>query len=300
MTRKEWLLLITLSIPWGGSFLFFKVLVDELPPLTVAFGRVALAALALNAVLALRGTSLIRFRRSWGAFLAMGLLNNAIPFTLFAWGETRIPSGLAAVFNATTPVFAVLLAHAIGAERLTWPRLAGVAAGFLGVAVLVGPGALAGGGGGVLAGEAACLLAALTYALASLYGRRFRDIPPVVAATGQITGAALALLPLAAILDRFWTLPNPSGAAWASLLGISLLCTAFAYLLYFRILATAGSTNLMLVTFLVPVTALLLGHLVLGEAITANAVAGMALIAVGLAAIDGRLLRWRAARSAGA
>jgi drug/metabolite transporter (DMT)-like permease len=298
MGQREWGLLLALAVLWGGSFFFFKVLVTELPPFTVVLGRVGLAAILLNLWLALRHDRLPVSPRLWGAFILLGLLNNVIPFSLIVFGETRISSGLASILNATTPLFTVLVAHVLThTEKLTWAKIAGVGIGFAGVAVLIGPGALAGWGTADLSGQAACLLAALCYAFAGIYGRRFKDLPPIKVATGQITGSTLVLIPLVAVVDRPWSLPVPSAAAWGALAGIAVLCTVLAYILYFRILATAGATNLLLVTFLIPVSAILLGTLALGEALQARHFAGMALIGGGLACIDGRLIRALRGRS---
>jgi drug/metabolite transporter (DMT)-like permease len=283
-------MLLALSALWGGSFFFFKILVQELPPFTVVLGRVAFAAIALNLLLVLRRDFMPTDRRLWGAFLVMGLLNNVIPFTLIAFGETRISSGLASILNATTPIFTVLAAHVLTSnEKLTWPKAVGILFGFFGVAVLIGPGVLTGIGRGDLVGEGACLLAALAYAFAGIYGRRFKGVPPLKIATGQITASTLILVPIAALVDRPWALPNPSVQVWFGFAGIGLLRTALAYILYFRILATAGATNVLLVTFLIPVSAMALGCLVLGESISWQSLAGLALIGLGLAAIDGRL-----------
>ena len=291
MGTAEWILLLALSALWGGSFFFFKVLTAELPPFTIVLGRVGIAALALNLYLLARRDPLPL--QPWRQFLVMGLLNNIVPFTLIVFGETRISSGLASILNATTPVFAVLSAHVLTAnERLTWARAAGVLFGFAGVAVLIGPATLAGLASQDLPGELACLAAAFVYGLAGIYGRRFKGIPPIKVATGQITGSTLILLPLAAFVDQPWRLPMPGPATWASLAGIALVCTALAYVLYFRILAVAGATNLMLVTFLLPISALVLGWLALGEQMAPGALPGMALIGLGLACIDGRPLGW--------
>ncbi len=291
MGPTEWALLLALSALWGGSFFFFKVLVETLPPFTIVLGRVGIAAVALNLYLIVRRDPMPRSAATWRQFLVMGLLNNVVPFTLIVFGETRISSGLASILNATTPVFAVLSAHVLTAnEKLTWSRGAGVLFGFVGVAVLIGPEALAGFGNQDLVGELSCLAAALIYGLAGIYGRRFKGIAPLKVATGQITASTLVLLPLAALVDRPWTLPMPGAAAGASLVGIALLCTALAYMLYFRILAVAGATNLMLVTFLLPISALLLGWLALGEQLAPTAIPGMVAIGLGLACIDGRLL----------
>jgi len=291
MNAKEWALLLALSVLWGGSFFFFKILAAEYPPFTVVLGRVGLAALLLNLWLWARGDAMSRDLRLWGAFLVMGLLNNVAPYTLIVFGETRISSGLASILNATTPIFTVLVAHVCTrTEKLTAAKAAGVLFGLAGVAALVGPDAWAGLGGD-LVGQGACLLAAIAYAFAGVYGRRFRGIAPVKVATGQITASALVLLPLTALADRPWTLAPPSAQAWLAFAGISVFCTALAYILYFRILATAGATNLLLVTFLLPVSATALGALFLGEALTGRALVGLALIGLGLAAIDGRAPR---------
>lgn len=293
MNGRVWVMLLVLAALWGGSFFFFKIMVAELPPFTVVLGRVGLAALILNLWLALRGDFMPASPRLWGTFIVMGLLNNVIPFSLIVFGETRISSGLASILNATTPLFTVLVAHVFTAnERMTPQKLVGVAIGFLGVAILIGPDWLTELGRSDLGGAAACLLAALTYAFAGLYGRRFKAIPPIKVATGQITGSTLVLIPLVALADRPWTLPLPSGSVWAAMAGIALLCTVLAYILYFRILAAAGATNLLLVTFLIPISAILLGSLVLGEILLPRHVAGMATIGTALAFIDGRLLRY--------
>ncbi len=297
MGTREWLLLLVLSGLWGCSFFFFKVLVAELPPFTVVFGRVALAALLLNGLLLLRRDPMPASLRLWGSFAVLGLLNNVVPFTLIAWGELHITSGLASILNATTPIFTVLAAQALTQnEKITGNKAVGVLFGFVGVAVLIGPSAIAGLGGDDMAGEIACLGAALTYGFAGIYGRRFKGMPPLKVATGQITASTFALLPVVVLVDHPWTLPMPSAHAWGAWAGIALFSTALAYMLYFRILAVAGATNVMLVTFLLPISALLLGAFFLGETITPRALGGMSLIGLGLAAIDGRL--WAVIRRA--
>lgn len=295
MGPREWMLLLLLSALWGGSFFFFKVLVAELPPLTVVLGRVGLAALLLNVFLLLRRDPMPASPRLWGSFVVMGILNNVVPFTLIVWGEIRIASGLASILNATTPIFTVLAAHVLTHnEKINWNKGIGVLFGFMGVAVLIGPSAIASIGGGDVVGEIACLCAALTYGFAGIYGRRFKGIPALKVATGQITGSTLVLIPLTALIDHPWTLPMPSAHAFEAWVGIAVFSTALAYMIYFRILAVAGATNLMLVTFLLPISALLLGVFFLGETITLQAIGGMALIGMGLVAIDGRL--WVAVR----
>jgi drug/metabolite transporter (DMT)-like permease len=295
MGGREWALLLALSGLWGSSFLFGKVAVAEVPPLTVVLGRVGFAAVALLTVAAALGQRMPTDPRVWLAFFAMGALNNLIPFGLIFWGQTHIASGFASILNATTPLWTVLWASALTRdEKLTANRLAGVAIGFGGVAVMLGPSAPLGLGHD-LAAQLAVLAAALSYALASIFGRRFRamGIPPLTTAAGQVTATTLMALPLVALVDCPWLSAWPSAASWGAILALAILCTALAYVLYFRILATAGATNLMLVTFLIPVSAVLLGSVVLGERLGPRRLAGMALIALGLAAIDGRVLRLR-------
>jgi drug/metabolite transporter (DMT)-like permease len=291
MGASEWILLIALATVWGGSFFFAAVALETLPPFTIVFARVAIAAVALNILVRALGLRLPLTRADSLRFLAMGALNNAIPFSLTVWGQTQIVSGLAAILNATTPLFTVLLAHFLTRdERLTPARGAGVAVGFVGAVIVIGPAALTGFGNGAWA-EIGVLAAALSYAAAGIYGRRFRAVPPVVTATGQVTASSLMILPMMLIVDAPWSLPMPDLKAIGALLGIGLLCTAAAYLMFFRILAAAGAINLLLVTFLIPVSALALGIAFLGEALTLRQALGMALIGVGLAAIDGRVVR---------
>jgi drug/metabolite transporter (DMT)-like permease len=294
MTAFEWGLLLTLSVLWGGSFFFVGVAVKELPPLTIVALRVALAALALLALLPITGVKLPTSLQVWTAFLGVGLLNNIIPFTLIVWGQMHIASGVASILNATTPLFTVIVANFLTAdERITGGRIAGVLVGLTGVAVMVGGAAIQALGVDVLA-QVAVLSAAISYAFAGVFGRRFKamGVAPLATATGQVTASSLILLPLMLIVDQPWDLPMPSIETIAALVGLALLSTAVAYILYFRILATAGATNLLLVTFLIPVTAILLGIFVLGETLQAKHLVGMALIGFGLAAIDGR--PWRA------
>lgn len=292
MEAAEWGLLLVLSGLWGGSFLFYKILVAALPPFSVVFGRVAVAALVLNLALLLRREAMPREARTWRAFLVMGLFNNVIPFSLIAYGETHIASGLASILNATTPMFTALVAHvATTSEKLTRGKALGIGLGFAGVAVLVGPEALTRLAGGDLLGKGAVLLASISYGFAGVFGRRFRGLPPMKVATGQVTASTVLALPLFLLFDRPWTLPAPSLGLWAALLGLAVPSTALAYMLFFRILARAGATNVSLVTLLIPVSATLLGAFLLAETISADTVAGMALIALGLACIDGRPLR---------
>ncbi|MCK5275131.1 MAG: DMT family transporter [Alphaproteobacteria bacterium] len=298
MGPAQWTTLIILSILWGGSFFFAEVAITALPPFTIVLLRVGLAALALHIFLLATGSRMPLDLRLWGAFLVMGFLNNAVPFSLLVWGQTQIASSLASILNAMTPIFTVVVAHFLTSdEKMTGGRLAGVLIGFAGVAVMIGPAALAGLGANLLA-QIACLGATLSYAFAGVFGRRFArmGVSPVQTAAGQVTASALILLPLSMMVDRPWTLAMPGMEAMASVVALALLSTAVAYILFFRLLASAGATNIMLVTFLVPVSAILLGVTILGERLEPEHFAGMALIGLGLAAIDGRPARMLARR----
>jgi drug/metabolite transporter (DMT)-like permease len=291
MGGVEWALLIGLSVLWGGAFMSARVAVQEVPPFTVVFVRVALGALALMLAMRLMRLSFGPALERWPEFLVMGVLNNIIPFSLLFWGQTQIAAGLASILNATTPLFSVIVAHMLTRdEKATGLKIAGVLAGFAGVAAMMGPEALAGSSANLWA-QLACLGAAVSYAFAGVYGRRFRGLPPLTTATGQVSASALMMLPVMLIHDRVLALPMPSGAAIAAILALALLGTALAYIIFFEILKRSGATNVMLVTLLVPVSAILLGAVVLGEALLPRHFAGMAGIALGLALIDGRVIR---------
>lgn len=290
MSALDWLMLIGLSTLWGASYFFAKIAVAELPPTTVAFARVAVAA-PIMLVICLASGELRQLPRYWVPFLVLGLINNAGAFALITWSQVRIGSGLAAVLNATTPLFAIVLAHLTTADdRITPGRAAGLVLGVAGVAVMIGPGAFAGLGDHVW-GELACLAAASLYAIGAVYARGWRHLTPSVIGAGQSLAASLILLGPALVIDRPWTLAPPSTGTLLALLALGSLSTALAYFLYFRILARAGATNALLVTFLIPVSAILLGTVLLGERLEPHQIAGMAGIALGLAAIDGRAIR---------
>lgn len=287
-TTEAWMLLLLLSLPWGGSFVFFRVLAGSLPVLTTVWSRVALAAPALFLLRWLRGE---RAGIPWRDIAVMAVLNNVIPFSLLAWGETRVTAGLASVLNATTPAFAVLIAAGLGGERLARGRVLGCLLAFAGVVVLIGPVVLASKefwSGDVL-GALACLGAACSYGFAALWGRRLRGTPPLASAAGQCLASTVLLLPAMALIDRPWALPMPGLGTWGAILGLAWLSTAFAYVIFFRIVVISGPQNAMLVTFLTPVTGVLLGAIFLGESVASRMLAGLLLIAAGLAAIDGRL-----------
>jgi len=290
MSGLDWLRLALLSLLWGGSFFFVEVAVHALPPMTIVLARVGLGALMLALMLGVLRIPFPRGRDIWIALAVMGLLNNVVPFTLFVVAQGQISSGLASILNATTPLWGVLVAHvATTDERLTLAKGLGVLLGFGGVALMMG----AGLGDGTVWAQMACIAAAFSYAVSSVWGRRFRrmGLAPMSTAFGQVTVSSLILLPLVLLVDQPWTLPMPSGTVLAALLGMAVLSTALAYGLYFGLISSAGAVNASLVTFLIPVSAIGLGVLVLGEVLLPRHLMGMVLIAAGLTVIDGRLLR---------
>lgn len=296
MHRHDWLLLFLLSVLWGGSFFFNGVALRELPPLTVAFARVALGALCLLIVLRPLGGSLPKHAVDWLPFAIMGLVNNVIPFSLFLTAQTTISSGLASVLNATTPLFAVLVMAASGEERLTGRRLAGVLIGLGGVALLRAPGL---SDADQLLGVVLCLGAALSYGFAGYWGRRaLAGVPPLTSATAQLICSTPVMAIVAGVTERPWTLPMPGAVTWLAIIGLATLSTALAYILFFRILNRSGAVNVVLVTLLIPVTAILLGVWILNEPLSVNEVVGALVIAASLIVIDGRVVGWAKERLA--
>lgn len=302
---RDWSLLAVLSVLWGGSFFFNGVVLKELPPLTVVLLRVALAAMILLPVLR---AYQIRFPvglSGWKPFFAIALLNNVLPFSLIVIGQTYIPSGLASILNATTPLFTVMVMAAAGDEKLHARRVVGVLTGLIGVIVLHGqdvhgqgvhgqdahgqdPGFQSGEGVGILL----CLAAAFSYGLSALYARRkLSNSPPLATATFQLLASALMMTIVAAVFERPWQLPMPGVTTWLAMIGLSALSTALAYIVFFQVLRRSGSTNVMLVTLLIPVTAILLGYLVLGESISLREIIGAVVIGSALLLMDGRVLK---------
>ena len=293
MDLATWGLLLLLALIWGGSFLFGRIAVQEVPPLAVVFFRVALAAAAIWAWLLFR--SGMPKLTPWfiGAIAGMAVFNNIIPFSLIFYGQQEIGSGLASIVNAMTPIWTVLIANVLTSdERLSARKLVGILAGFAGVAVLMGGDALAGLKASAWA-QAAVLLATISYGYASVYGKRFKGIDPILVAAGQLAASTVMM---AAYMLASGTLAGfalPSQAAVWSLIGLALPCTAFAYVLFFTILSRAGATNVSLVTFLVPVSGVLLGIVFLGESLSPWHIGGMVLIGLGLLVLDGRLFAAR-------
>ena len=245
------------------------------------------AAVLIPAVIVL-GYPWPRSAAQWRDYTVMSILNNVIPFGLIFFGQTMIPSGLAAVANATTPLMALLVARVMAGERLPTHKIAGILIGVAGVVVLVGPSALAGDKSSAL-GMLLVVGGTLSYGFSALWGRRFRTTPPIMSSAAQLSCSALLMLPIAAVADHFWTLPMPPGNVIVATLALGVISTALAYILFFRIMAEAGSNNVMLVTLLIPISAIVAGAVHFGERLTLNQFAGAAIIAASLLVIDGRL-----------
>jgi len=297
MTGRLWLLILLMSALWGGGFMFIKFALTGFAPFSVVAGRVGVAALALGLIVAVGRQRLPRQAKVWRAFFIMGALNNLIPWMMVAWAQTQIPSSMAAILNAPTPLLTAVMAHLLtDDEKLTRQRFTGVLAGMLGVALVVGPGVLSGMDSAVLA-QITCLSATVSYAASAVYGRVFRsmDVTPVVAAFGQQLMVAVVIVPLALIVDQPWARPAPGAGAIAAVLALGVIATALPYIIFYRVLAEAGATNLMLVNLLIPGWAVALGAMVLGERLPPTAFLGMAMVGLGLAVIDGRLFPaiWR-------
>ncbi len=290
MSLSQWSLLAVLSVLWGGSFLFVGIAVSELPALTIVAVRVALAAALLVPVVMALGYRLPTSLAGWWPFLVMAVLNNVIPFSAIVLGQKEIASGLASVLNATTPLFAVTLTHLLTDDRMTWNTLAGVLVGVAGVAVLMGPAILGTDASSVL-GMALVLVGTCSYGFAGVWGRRLRQTPPLVSASAQLIASSMLMAVIAGVADRPWVLPWPSHRTLLAMVGLAVLSTALAYAIFFRILAVSGSTNVMLVTLLIPISGIALGHLVLGEVVLWRHIIGALVIASGLLLIDGRVLR---------
>ena len=301
MGAAEWRNLLTLAVIWGSAFFLIDIAVREVAPLTFVWLRLSIAATALWLYLWARGQLPLLPLNAIGAMLVLALLNNALPFTLFAWGQTHIDGGLSSILNATSPIWTVIVAHYFTSdEPMTPGRIAGVGLGFAGVVLMIGPDLLGQSLGHALP-QLACLGGAFSYALAGVWARRFRamGIAPTSVAAWQLASAAAMMTPLALFIEQPWQQPLPSLGAWAAIVGLAVVCSAFAYILYFKVIERAGATNALLVTLLTPPTAILLSALFLDEQLGPQHLGGLALIALGLAAIDGRpIKRMRAAFAA--
>lgn len=291
MSANEWSQLLILGFLWGGSFFFARIAVAEIPPLALVLYRVAIAAAVLHLWLRLRGISFAPVLARPGSFLCLALLNNVLPLSLIFTGQTEIGAGLASVFYATTPLWTVLVANLLTTdEKLSPIKLGGVALGIIGAAVMIGPGLSSDLGGPVWA-KLAVIGAAISYAFAVVYAKRFKNISPTVVATGQLTAATILMIPIVFTFYSPAEITASSMSIWMAVLALGVFTTAIAFILYFNLIASAGATNASLVTLLVPVSAIMLGLMFLGERLEASEVAGMGLIMASLIIIDGRVFR---------
>jgi drug/metabolite transporter (DMT)-like permease len=291
MGLVQWSMLVLLSMLWGGSYFFVEIALEEWSPLLIVAVRIVVASIVIWGIVLAAGLPVPRFRAAWIAFFFMGLLNNVFPFLLIVWGQKEIESGLAAILTAAAPIFSVIVAGVwLKDEPITRPKLLGAVLGLIGVAVLIGPSALAGLDANLLA-QLAVLGGALSYAFAGVYARRFTrmNIDPIVAAAGQLLRSSLIMILLATAFDAPSQLIESSARVWIAVGLMAVFSTALAYILYFRLLASAGATNAILVTLLIPVTAILLGAFILDERLLWMHFLGMAVIGLGLSVIDGRL-----------
>lgn len=292
MGGREWLMLLSLSVLWGGSFFFIGVAVSELNPFTIVALRVGIAAIVLWGIaFSMKLLPSINLKLL-SAFLCMGILNNVIPFVFIVWGQTQIASGLASILNAATPIFTIVVAGLIlPDERATPLKLLGVLIGFFGVVVIIGiPDE-----DSSYSAQLAIVAAALSYAFAGVYGRRFKimSVHPMIIAAGQVTASFIVILPITLFVDGIPNIESISIDIWGAIIGLAVFSTAVAYVLYFKILESSGATNLLLVTLLIPVSAILLGYFFLGETLATKHFIGMALIAIGLSVVDARLWSWK-------
>lgn len=287
MSRQDWILLIILSVLWGSSFFFIDVALQSLTVFTVVFARVLIAGLILTLLVYVTGQSLPRDAHSWRQFLILGMLRAALPISLIVWAETQIDSGLAGILNSTSPLFTAIIAHFLTRDnKLTQQRFIGILIGMLGVSVLIGADVLRGLGEQVVA-QVAMLGATCSYGFAAVYGRQFKDTKsPLVSATGMLIGATILITPLA-LLEQPWTL-NPSFASLGAILGLSIFSTALAFIVWFRLIFSAGASNTSMVTFLIPITALLLGSVFLNETLEIGALIGLVIILFGLGVAQNR------------
>ncbi|MBR2117449.1 MAG: DMT family transporter [Afipia sp.] len=290
MDERDWSRLIFLSVLWGGTFFFTGVALKELPPLTLVFLRLSIAALILLPMLWINRIPFPVGIAGWRPYAVMALINNVMPFSLIVMGQTYIPGGTASVVNATTPVFTVLVAAAFGEEKLILRRVAGVLLGLCGVVILKGYDFDLISRQSI--GIALCLGATICFGFSALWAtRKLAGSPPIGTATFQLISASIMMLVLATVIDRPWQLQMPGHVTWLAVLGLASLSTALAFIIFFQIVIRSGASNVMLVTLLVPVSAILLGYFILDERIEAREIVGALVIGSALLVMDGRVFR---------
>lgn len=287
---RDWGLLVLLSVIWGGSFLFAGIAVKELSPLVIVMARVVIAAAALLPLHLILIGPLPRDRATWVAIAGLSILNNVIPFTLIVTGQTMIASGLASVINATSPLFGVAFLAISGLEPLVARKFVGIIIGIIGVAILKGASLF--GSASQSIGILLCLCAAASYGLGGLWAKmKLTGTAPLSMATGQLLVSSAIMLVLAFAFSQPAELLHASLASWGAILGLALLATSFAYIIFFRVVARSGPANVLLVTMMIPVSAIAMGVTVLGETLEPMEIVGALVIILALLIIDGRVLR---------
>lgn len=280
----ELALLLTLATLWGGSYSFIKIGVETIPPLTLIAGRTLIAGLILLAVIRWRGLRMPRDLTSWRRFLTQACLNSVVPFTLIAWAEKSVDAGLASILNGTTPVFVFLISLALApTKRPDWRKGLGVGAGLAGISLIVGVDAFTGLGGAVLP-QLAIVVATIAYACAALFGRHFTGMDPLLPAAGSMIAGTVLLIPASLVVDRPWGL-TPSTESLLALLALSVVSTALAFAIYFRLIRTLGSVGTTAVAYLRVPIGVAIGLVFLGETLSPTAWAGLALVVVGVMAM---------------
>lgn len=288
----EWLLLVIQSMLWGSSYIFQAIAIKEVPAATIMATRLVPGVAILLLAAWISGTRLPRGFAGWRPFLILGPLNTLIPTGLIIWGQREVPSGLAAILTATTPLVGLFVVHMLTHdEKLSVNKLVGVVIGILGVAVLVGGAAFVGTGSALLS-QLAILCSTLLYSLAAVYAHRLVGEPPMRMAVGQASSALLFSIPCAIVIDQPWTLSMPSTAAIASIILMGALSSGLAAIVHFTVLRRAGPSNTFLVTLLLPLTPLILGSIFLGERLAPREYFGAVIIGLALIVIDGRALRY--------
>ena len=288
----EWGLIGLQSMLWGSSYFFIAIAQPELPALTIAALRTLPASAALLLIVLSLGYRLPATLAEWRLFILFSAFNTLLPFVLIVWGQARVTGGMAAILNATAPLFGIFLAHVLTQdEKLSWNKFAGIVVGIAGVSMLVGYDFAFGSSADVLA-RLALLAAPLCYVCANIFARtKLGHYPAFVVATMQMVGAIFVAFPLALVVDQPWTLPTPSLQAVGAILGMGLFGSALASLCHYTVLQRAGATNASLVTLIMPLTPILLGGMFLGERLTLREALGALVIGAALVIIDGRLLR---------
>ena len=284
--RTDLALLLLLSLLWGASYAFIRIAVETIPPLTLVAVRVTIATVLLQLVLAHQGAALPRDPVLWRRFAIQAAMNGILPFTLIAWGEQRIDSGLAGVLNSTTPIFVFLITRLwTRHEAATIRQLLGTLLGLAGIVAIVGPSAVRAGLTGDVLAQGAIVAATICYAIAAIFGRNFAGLPAIVPAAGSTAVSALVMVPAALLIDRPWALPMPSVASMAALVALGTVSTAGAFVVYFRLLRSLGSVGTASVAYLRAAVSVAIGILFLGELPSWQTAGGLLLVLIGVAAM---------------